>query len=173
MARPRCNRHIGNSPTASCFGPKCLDSVDENSLTLALEELEAIRLCDLHKMHQQQAAEEMNVSRQTLGRIIESAHEKLAKALTEGLTLIIDGGDYIMSNTRTFCCTSCSHRWELPFGGGRPTECPSCKGNSLHRDHSDLTAVATGQEQSQGPGNRCCKRQRKGGGGHGFHGGRS
>ena len=42
--------------------------------------------------YQEQAAEKMNVSRQTFGRIIESAHKKIADALVNGKALSIEGG---------------------------------------------------------------------------------
>ena len=38
------------------------------------------------------AAEKMNISRQTLGRILESAHKKIADALVNGKALLIEGG---------------------------------------------------------------------------------
>jgi predicted DNA-binding protein (UPF0251 family) len=60
--------------------------------TLTVDELEAVRLADLQGLYQEQAAEKMNVSRQTFGRIIESAHKKIADALVNGKALLIQGG---------------------------------------------------------------------------------
>lgn len=60
---------------------------------LSFDEVEAVRLCDLEGMYQADAAEKMNVSRQTLGRILESAHKKIADALIGGKALRIDGGN--------------------------------------------------------------------------------
>jgi hypothetical protein len=57
-----------------------------------MDELEAIRLADLEGMYQEDAAKKMNISRQTFGRIIESAHRKIADALTNGKALLIEGG---------------------------------------------------------------------------------
>jgi predicted DNA-binding protein (UPF0251 family) len=61
-------------------------------VTLTVDEFEAIRLADLQGLYQEQAAEKMNVSRQTFGRIIESAHKKIADALVNGKALSIQGG---------------------------------------------------------------------------------
>jgi len=61
-------------------------------ITLTVDELEAIRLADLQGLYQEQAAEKMNISRQTFGRIIESAHKKIADALVNGKALSIQGG---------------------------------------------------------------------------------
>ncbi len=59
---------------------------------LSIDEFEAIRLADLEGLYQEQAAERMNVSRQTFGRIIESARRKVAQVLAGGLALRIEGG---------------------------------------------------------------------------------
>ena len=50
-------------------------------IVLTPDELEALRLADLEGMYQEKAAENMGISRQTFGRIIESAHKKVAEAL--------------------------------------------------------------------------------------------
>ena len=65
---------------------------------LTFDEIEAIRLADLEGMYQEQAAESMNISRQTFGRIIDSAHKKIAEALVKGKALKIEGGSYLMNN---------------------------------------------------------------------------
>jgi len=61
-------------------------------ITLTVDELEAIRLTDLEGLYQAPAAKKMNISRQTLGRILESAHKKIADALVNGKALLIKGG---------------------------------------------------------------------------------
>jgi predicted DNA-binding protein (UPF0251 family) len=55
-------------------------------------------------MYQEQAARQMNVSRQTFGRIIESAHKKVAQALIEGKALKIEGGEIEMAEKRKLTC---------------------------------------------------------------------
>ena len=69
------------------------------SINLTFDELEAIRLADLEGMYQEKAAQEMNISRQTFGRIIESAHKKIADALVNGKALSIDGGNIEFDNS--------------------------------------------------------------------------
>jgi rubrerythrin len=102
-----------------------------------MDEFEAIRLADLESLYQEQAATEMNVSRQTFGRIIESAHRKVAEALVKGKALKIEGGDFEMAATRKFKCYDCQHTWEIPYGTGRPENCPSCKSGKIHRAEED------------------------------------
>ncbi|ELR65348.1 hypothetical protein C942_01135 [Photobacterium marinum] len=58
-----------------------------DSIALAPDELEAIRLVDLNGLNQQAAAQELGVSRQTLGNIVASARHKVAQALVKGMAL--------------------------------------------------------------------------------------
>ena len=57
------------------------------------DELEAVRLADFEGLYQQDAADRMHISRQTFGRIIDSAHKKIADALVTGKALCIEGGN--------------------------------------------------------------------------------
>jgi predicted DNA-binding protein (UPF0251 family) len=50
-------------------------------------EMEALRLVDLKGLSQEQAGEEMGVSRGTVWRLVQSARKKVAQALTEGRIL--------------------------------------------------------------------------------------
>ena len=68
-----------------------MDTLEEVNLTL--DELEAIRLADLGELYQEDAAKKMNVSRQTFGNIINSAHKKIADALLNAKALKIEGGN--------------------------------------------------------------------------------
>jgi predicted DNA-binding protein (UPF0251 family) len=61
-----------------------------------MDELEAIRLADHEGRYQEQAAKMMNISRQTFGRIIDSAHGKIAHALITASAIKIDGGNIQM-----------------------------------------------------------------------------
>ncbi len=63
-------------------------------VALTIDEFEALRLADLEGLYQEQAAEQMNVSRQTFGRILEVAHKKVADALVHGKALSIEGGSF-------------------------------------------------------------------------------
>lgn len=60
-------------------------------MVLTLDELEAIRLADLEGLGHEEAAQRMNVSRQTFGRIVEQARKKVAAALVNGRGIGIEG----------------------------------------------------------------------------------
>ena len=57
---------------------------------LNLDELEALRLCDLKNLDQLEAAKKMKVSRSTLQRILMSARKKIAEALIKGKAIRIE-----------------------------------------------------------------------------------
>jgi predicted DNA-binding protein (UPF0251 family) len=61
------------------------------AVELAADELEAIRLADFEGLYQEQAAEQMGVSRQTFGLIVARAHKKVAEALTQGKAICVEG----------------------------------------------------------------------------------
>ena len=60
-----------------------------DEVVLELDEFEALRLADHESMYQEEAAKQMGISRQTFGRIIESAHRKIADALVNGKAIKI------------------------------------------------------------------------------------
>jgi predicted DNA-binding protein (UPF0251 family) len=68
---------------------------------LSLDEMEAIRLCYLEGLYQEDAAGIMNISRQTLGRVLRSANQKIADFLVNNKTLFINSGNtYLESGPR-------------------------------------------------------------------------
>jgi len=107
MPRPCKCRRISGTPGAQYFKP-CgtpVSSLEEAVLTL--DELEALKLADLNGLYQEDAAEKMNVSRQTFGNIIEKARKTLADAVVNGKALKIEGGVYSFKNhshKRQRCC---------------------------------------------------------------------
>ena len=92
MPRPRHCRRVGHLPQVNFYKPRGIPLAVLQHITLTVDELEAIHLADLQGLYQEQAAEKMNISRQTFGRILESAHKKIADALVNGKALLIEGG---------------------------------------------------------------------------------
>ena len=60
-----------------------------NAITIEPAELEAMRLVDLEDLSQEQAGTKMGVSRGTIWRLVKSARQKVAQALTEGRPLTV------------------------------------------------------------------------------------
>jgi len=153
MARPRNCRRVGLMPGSDYFKPRGIPLSMLEEVILTVDEFEAIRLADLDGLYQEQAAEKMKVSRPTFGRIIEAAHKKMADALVKGKALKIEGGEFEMAAMRKFRCYGCQHSWELPYGTGRPENCPSCKSGNIRRAEEDR-GYARGVGRGQGG---CCR----------------
>jgi predicted DNA-binding protein (UPF0251 family) len=158
MPRPQCRRRVGFLPRIAQFGPSHGAPAErpDEEVVLTVDELEALRLADLEGLYQEQVAESMGVSRQTLGRILDSAHRKVAGALVEGRPLRITGGSVEMSPVsavREFNCSACGHTWRVEYGTGRPAECPSCQGQDFRR--SDCAC-------GHGSGRQPCHRRKRG-----------
>ena len=92
MARPCKCRRVRCRPDTNYFKPRGIPVGELEEIKLNMDEVEAIRLADLGGLYQEQAAEKMEISRQTFGNIINSAHRKIADAIINTKTLKITGG---------------------------------------------------------------------------------
>ena len=136
MTRPKYCRKIGCVPDVNYFKPKGIPSSSLEEVILTLDEFEAIKLADFEEMYQEQAALKMNISRQTFGRIIDSAHKKIADVLTHGKALKIEGGAIEIGNPVKIKCEECNHLFEQPIDLENPTDCPRCKYGKAFKNHS-------------------------------------
>lgn len=92
MARPCKCRNVCLEPQAVYFKPRAVPMSDLEEISLAVDELEAVRLADLEGLYQEDAAAKMGVSRQTFGNIVAAARKKIADALVNAKALKINGG---------------------------------------------------------------------------------
>ena len=157
VARPNNCRKISNLPDIEYFKPVALPLAQLEEVVLSLDEFEAIQLADAVGLYHDAAAERMGISRQTFGRILETAHSKVAEFLVDGKALKIEGGNVTMPRQRTFKCDACQHEWQEPFGTGRPRECPSCHSDRIHRSETDTGGPGRMRRQRA----RCCRRVRE------------
>lgn len=105
MARnPKCKRVCAEYQN-TVFAP--VGHPSKEFLTMNVEELEALRLCDLEGLEQEDAAKRMDVSRGTLQRILYSARQKSAKALCEGMGVLVKGGNYELATAPCECHHLC------------------------------------------------------------------
>lgn len=89
MVRPTKPRRIIFNPDVTYFKPRAVPLSALAEVGLGIDELEAIRLCDLKEKSQAEAAKKMKVSQSTLQRILSSARKKIAEALIEGKAIKI------------------------------------------------------------------------------------
>ena len=126
MARPIKCRRVGFIPNITSFVPE--GNLEDNDVVIhmTLEELEAIRLMDLIELDQIKSAEEMNISRGTMQRILNSARKKVADSLINGKKIIISGGDYKISSCK-YICKKCGNKYL--DNEDAVVNCPSCGSN--------------------------------------------
>ncbi len=98
MPRPKRPRWISEHPEVTGLLPQGTGEMGES--TMSLEEFEAIKLSDYQGLDQAEAAQQMNISRQTFGRILKQARYSLSEALVTGKRLVITGGCYKMRGRR-------------------------------------------------------------------------
>ena len=140
VGRPTNCRSVQDLPKITCFRPDGVPCRGLKSVVLTVDELEAIRLADKEGLYQLDASARMSVSRQTFGRILESAHKKVAEAILDGKKLCIQGGvikqicDILPDERPDICvCPECG--CEVPHLKGEPCRDNTCSqcGISLKR----------------------------------------
>ena len=90
MTRPKKCRCIDFTPGAVYFKPRGIPLVDLVEVSLAPDEVEALRLADYEGLYHEEAAKRMDISRATFGRILEGARHKVAGAILNGNALKIE-----------------------------------------------------------------------------------
>lgn len=120
MPRPIKCRIITEMPNHLAFKPVGYPMEELEKVILTLDEYEALRLADFEELYQEDAAEKMNVSRQTFGNIVKSARKKIAEALVTGKAICIEGGDVTILNKP---CPRCKkNRKSCPKCGDKNNE---------------------------------------------------
>ncbi|MCP4753321.1 MAG: DUF134 domain-containing protein [Proteobacteria bacterium] len=143
MTRPKSLRSIENIPEVTWFKPSGVQMRFLEEVSLTLDEIEAIRLADLEGEYQEKVAKKMNISRQTVGRILSSAHKKIAEALVLGKAIRMEGGQV---QVRTEGPRFCGDGDERNHGsiGKRPTEASAS--TSTANDGGKIAVTAMGPE---------------------------
>jgi predicted DNA-binding protein (UPF0251 family) len=89
---PRCKkpRHCKCSFRGKAFKPTGIPMSEMERISLPLDELEALKLCDLDDLTQKEAGARMGVSRGTIQRILSVARKKVAMALAKGKAIVFE-----------------------------------------------------------------------------------
>ena len=93
VPRPKLQRQICGRPSHSCFKPNGLPLGQLTTIQLHADEFEALRLVDYLGLQQQQAAQQLGVSRQTLAIIVKSARAKVTDCLLNGKALMMNSNN--------------------------------------------------------------------------------
>jgi predicted DNA-binding protein (UPF0251 family) len=124
MRGPYRRRRVQLPPRFKNFKPSGVPRKTIQSITLSVDEYEAIRLADHLGMDHLAASGKMNISRPTFTRLIEQARQKVAHAIVEGMELIIEGGNVDFSST-FYRCRECGGEQTGPVDI-TVINCPEC-----------------------------------------------
>ena len=129
MPRPYKMRRIYGDFEDIYYKPRGKRMSELEEIFLEADELEALRLADLDNYYQNDAAEKMNVSRQTFGNIIKRAHNKVADALINGKAIRLKP-----DVTGRLRCRGCGHRWVEAAYAQKHSHCPDCESDEIETE---------------------------------------
>ncbi len=136
MRGPYRKRRVDAPPRFNQFKPAGVPARALVTITLTVDEFEALRLADYLGLDHTTAGERMMISRPTFSRLIEKARLKVATSIIEGQALQIEGGhvDFVNqiyhceecgqvsavpASSDTALCPECGSERLMPFRGGR------------------------------------------------------
>ncbi len=93
--RPKKYRIVKVDPKISQFSPRGRPGRPDE-VELKMDEFEAMRLSDYLNLSQKEAAKSMRISQQTFSRILIRARNLIAKGITTGSAIRIQGGQYVL-----------------------------------------------------------------------------
>jgi len=97
MVRPRKIKHVNFEPGVTYFKPRAVPLSKLEEVELTIDELETLRLANIEKISQEDAAKKMKIHQSTFQRTIARAREKVTDALVNGKAIKIHGGEYKMT----------------------------------------------------------------------------
>ena len=129
MRKPYRKRRIHLPPNFKNFKPSGISRSHLKSLTITVDEYEALRLADYEGLEHLQASEMMDISRPTFTRLIEKARNKIARAIIEGMEIVVEGGNIEFQNT--LCrCRDCGDEQISP-ASELIEDCPECGSDNV------------------------------------------
>ncbi len=93
MPRPIKRRQCAQYNGDLVFKPRSVPMMELETVQLSRSELETLRLCDLNGFDQEQAGENMGISRGTVQRLLKSARAKVVEAIVGSKALVIAKGE--------------------------------------------------------------------------------
>ena len=90
MARPKKRRCCRRYNADRVFKPRGIPMGKLESRVLSLDQFEALRLCDMDRLDQEEAGQLMGVSRGTIQRLLYSARQQLVEAIISNNAIIVN-----------------------------------------------------------------------------------
>ena len=137
MVRPRKIKTVNFEPEVTYFKPRAVPLNQLEEVDLTIDELETLRLSNIEKLSQAEAAQRMKIHQSTFQRTLTRAREKITDALVNGKAIRIHGGEYKMPGRDGTGPMSGQGRGRLdgPFaaGVGGTCVCPKCGYKQVHQ----------------------------------------
>jgi len=131
MVRPKKYRFVDVEPEVVYYKPAGTPLAYLQEINLMIDELQTLVISDVDCLYQHQGAEIMGVSRQTFARILKSARQKVAEALSKGMAIRIEGGKVMRVNDEMECI-NCGHTWLINISRSSSSPlCPRCEGTEI------------------------------------------
>jgi uncharacterized protein len=125
MVRPKKIRLVGYQPEVTYFKPRAVPLSELDEVEISIDELETLRLANLEKLSQEEAAGRMNIHQSTFQRILSKAREKVTDAIVNGKAIKINGGEYKMQGRGRM-------GGQKAGGPGGICVCPKCGNEEQH-----------------------------------------
>ena len=90
MPRPRKKRCCRRYKADRIYKPQGIPLKDIDTTVLSLDQFEAVRLCDVDDLDQEEAGRKMGISRGTIQRLLYDARKKIAEAILHNNAIIIN-----------------------------------------------------------------------------------
>jgi len=95
MPRNKKMRYCRGISGYNLYKPSGIPLSQMDIIELGLDEVEAMRLCDLEGMQQEEAADAMGISRGTIQRLLEAGRSKMLDALVHGKALSFADAEHV------------------------------------------------------------------------------
>lgn len=96
MGRQKKPRYCQEFFGFNLFKPSGIPLSQTEIVEVALDELEAMRLCDFEGHDQEQAAQQMGISRGTIQRLLYSGRRKMIDAVMHGKALAVQESPHVI-----------------------------------------------------------------------------
>jgi len=144
--RPKRYRRVFSPPKIKGLKPFGVPFVMSESVSLQYEEYEAIRLADYENLPQVEAAKKMDISRPTFTRIYEKARKKIAEAIVDGKSIIIEGGN-VEFDKQWYRCNKCHNVFNAI---GNNIVCPNCDSTEIEHINNSIYQWRNGRGKGHG-----------------------
>lgn len=104
MPRPRKTRFVHASAAVRYYKPRGIPLSELSETVLSLDGMEALRLVDVERLEQADAAPLMGISRSTFSRLLAEARTAVATALVKGWAIRIEGGPVELTGRKGSAC---------------------------------------------------------------------